>query len=201
MYHNKKLNGGIMENSNNNITSKIKKTNFSINNIESTVSILEYILLNISMLSVASLLIIVSLDVISRYILRKPIHGGYEIAEILLVFIIYTAISYLQKTKGHIAIDIVTSRLPENIQVYFDIFGNIIGLFCSIIISWQTFIVALHSLNIQEISMSVVKIPLWPGKFIIAIGFSVLSLRLIIDILSSMKIVLFKQEKKSLYED
>ena len=132
------------------------------------------------------LMFLTSADVIGRHFFGKPIQTVYEISQNLLLVIVYLSIAYVASIRGHPKVDIVTSWLPWRGQLAIDIFGYVAGLTIMGIVTWQTGIRAWTSWVVQDYSMGLIDLPLWPGKFILPIGIGMLCIRLIIIIVEDI---------------
>lgn len=127
------------------------------------------------------MMILITIDVICRK-LSVSFPGIYETVQILTVAIVFLSIAYVQKTKGHIFIEIATTKFPLKVQRGLDFLGYVIGLFICGIITWQSILTAWESIAIFEYAAGVIQIPIWPAKMIVAIGFLLMTTRLLFDI-------------------
>ncbi|MCX8125769.1 MAG: TRAP transporter small permease, partial [Dehalococcoidia bacterium] len=85
--------------------------------IESGVHTASRVSLRASGVFMLLMLLTVIIDVSTR-LMRLPVKGAYDLGEIFMVCITYTAIGYTQHEKGHIRVDILLSKLPKRaIQV------------------------------------------------------------------------------------
>ncbi len=57
-------------------------------------------------LIISAMVILTSVDVVSRYLFNAPIGGAFEITEILLLLFIYTALPLATLSKTHIEVEI-----------------------------------------------------------------------------------------------
>ena len=132
------------------------------------------------------LMFLTSADVISRYFFNRPIQTVYEISQNLLLVIVFLSVAYVASVRGHPKVDIATSWLPWKGQLAIDIFGWVLALAMMGIVTWQTGIRAWTSWVVQDYSMGLIDLPLWPGKFILPIGIGMLCIRLIIIIVEDI---------------
>ena len=128
------------------------------------------------------MMVLITIDVVCRK-LSLSFSGVYETIQILTVAVVFLGISYVQKMKGHIFIEIATTKLPLKWQQILDCIGYLIGIFICGIITWQSLLVAWESVLIWEYAAGVVQIPIWPAKLIVAIGFLFMTLRLMLDLM------------------
>jgi TRAP-type C4-dicarboxylate transport system permease small subunit len=121
-----------------------------------------------------------SYGVIRRYVFKSPEPYSYELSMMFLLWTFVLALAYLEKLDGHLRVDIFVALLPKKIR---DFFLNVIGLllgfiFCAVL-TYEGWTVAMYSLKIDEKSMSVWAVPLFPIKTIIPIGYGLLCIVLL----------------------
>lgn len=132
------------------------------------------------------LLVSVVVDVVTR-LARLPVKGTYDLGEILMVCITYTAIACTQQEKGHIRVDILLGRLPKRI---IQILDTITISACAIVSLLIAYTMAGRVLSIisgtgpAPVSL-LLSIPIWPFLLIISIGSLLLGLEFIIDAVRS----------------
>lgn len=131
---------------------------------------------------IMGLMLIMVADVIGRKVFNSPLSGTTEIAEMTLVGVVYLSISHVQRNGGHIKIDLFADYLPATIRSIFDIVGLTLSFVVCGFITWGSTWLALESVRLQDFTMGVVRVPLWPGKLVVAIGFGLLTLRLLRDL-------------------
>src|SRR5262245_2849200 len=54
-------------------------------------------------------------DVVGRYLLNKPIRGGFEITELLLLVLIFAGLPLVSHADEHVTMDFIDRILPEPI--------------------------------------------------------------------------------------
>jgi TRAP-type C4-dicarboxylate transport system permease small subunit len=65
------------------------------------------------------MLLVVVADVVTRFA-RVPFKGAYDLGEMLMVCITYTALAFTQYEKGHVRVDILLARLPRRVALGLD---------------------------------------------------------------------------------
>jgi len=133
-------------------------------------------------LVVFALMIVVTADVISRSLFNRPLPNSYEYMELGMVFVVYLGVSKVQREKGHIAIDMITKRLPPRGIAAVELLGCIIGLILMGAIGWWGAIAAWTSYETAEYIGSVARLPVLPARLSLVIGVIVICLRLLLDI-------------------
>lgn len=75
-------------------------------------------------------MVLVTFDVIGRYLFKHPIKGSVDLTELALTLIIFFSIAYTHWKREHIAIDFIVERMPLRIQWIFD---AVINLFITVL--------------------------------------------------------------------
>ena len=125
----------------------------------------------------------VTLDVLARFLLGAGTKAAIEMSGYLLVMIVFFGLAYTHKTKGHIEIDFVTSRLSAATQRRLRFFNSIVFLAYTLILGyfgWRTF---WTSYQFQSTSRTGLDVLIWPYQLVIPVGLALASLLLACSIL------------------
>jgi TRAP-type C4-dicarboxylate transport system permease small subunit len=115
-----------------------------------------------------------------RYFFRSPEPYSYEISTMFLLWSFVLAVAAVERYDRNIRVDFVSNRLPDRARHFvLSIVAPLAGLFVCTMFAWQGFAAALYSLKIGAVTMTAWKVPLFPIKIIIPIGYIVLCLVLI----------------------
>ncbi|MDF0750842.1 TRAP transporter small permease [Marinobacter sp. 71-i] len=125
--------------------------------------------------------LIVVADVALRALFRQPIPGATELSTLLMVALVYLGLASVQTTKSNFRMEVLINYLPSGIARILNLLTTLIALVAISIIAWYTTLEALHSLSVKEMSYGAVSFPIYPARTIIAIGFVLLALQLLID--------------------
>jgi TRAP-type C4-dicarboxylate transport system permease small subunit len=124
-------------------------------------------------------------DVLLRFFLNRPIRGAFEIVEFLMVMVVFSAIAYTGLLKGHIVIQIFSSRLPERARAILDSIADLISIgFCCLII-WQGIAQAQMTRLRNDIS-GVLSIPVFPFYYVVVLGMVLMGLVFLANFLESV---------------
>jgi len=124
-------------------------------------------------------------DVILRYLFNRPIIGGLDITELMMVVVTFTGIAYVQVKKGHVSVNILVSRLPQRAQDVLESVNLTVALVLFALMTWQTAVQS-QSWRVSEQTTATIGIPIHPFAIIIYIGCGLLCLVLISDLLKSL---------------
>lgn len=122
-------------------------------------------------------------DVVGRYALNHPLPAAFEITLILLIYISYWGFGYVQSRGGHMRLGFLWEKAGLRGKAALDSLTEVIGLFLFVIIAWQGWVWAINSWQTKEATMGVWEIPLFPARFGLAVGASVLCIQYIVDLI------------------
>ena len=125
-------------------------------------------------------------DVIADKIFNWPIPGTLEFSESLLVMSFFMAIAFTQLRRGHIAVELFTSRLKGDKKEFLDLLSYFLLLVFFFLITFQGWKFALHSLRILEFQSGPINFPVYPAKLIAAIGLSIMTLQCLADLVNGI---------------
>ncbi len=118
-------------------------------------------------------------------IFRVPVGGTYEIVSFLGAIVTAGALGYTQKRRHHIVVDILSDKYPPRIKRAVDRVSRLIMFVLFSIVSWQTVAYGMRLIRAGEVSETL-KIPFHPFVFLVALGFAVLALTILLDFLESV---------------
>lgn len=133
-----------------------------------------------------ALMCLVVADVLGRKLLNAPIQGAIEVTELTLVVIVYLSVAYVQGRRDHIRLELFSSRASESLLRRLDFISLVISLVICLIITWRIGLFAWESWTTDDHTMGLVEIPIWPSKVAVFFGFTLLSIRLLIDIVGAV---------------
>ena len=98
--------------------------------------------------------------------------------------------SYTLLKNEHIRIDIVNSRLPKRVRDWIDLLGHLLFLMPFVLLmiydGWPFFVT---SWNQNEQSLNAGGLPQWPAKFLIPLGFFLLFLQGVSEIIKRLAVM------------
>lgn len=127
------------------------------------------------------LMALVVANVVLRF-LWKSIPGTLDVTESFMVVITVMMLAYTQLKRGHVNVEFFTNYMPTQARRGLGLFTLILALGFTVVLTWQSWKVALLALEIKDASGTPPFIPFYPAKLILAIGISVLCLQLIFDL-------------------
>ncbi len=148
---------------------------------------LEKFLALISGFAVFSLMVLAVVSVSGRNAVNAPLPGYVDWIEQAMPLIAFLGISYVQRDGGHIRMDIVISRLNGRAMWLFETISVVLILLLMIALVWGSWSHFDRSFDFGAPFWSCdssidIGIPLWPAKLLAPIAFSVLCLRLALQV-------------------
>jgi TRAP-type C4-dicarboxylate transport system permease small subunit len=133
----------------------------------------------------AMMMVLTVADVTLRYLFNKPILGSYEITEFMMTMLAAFTIGYAAILKAHVNVDLVYTRLPERLQGIISIFTNLVCVAFFGLMSWRNIYQSLVLRQAHSVS-SALSIPEFPFIFILGIGFGIMALVFLLQLLQSI---------------
>ena len=114
----------------------------------------------------------------SRYAFSISSNAWLEIQWYMFGALVMLGASYTLKRNEHVRVDIVYSNLPTRRQIWIDIFGGVLFLLpATIILCYLSSPVFYHSWTQGEMSGNAGGLIRWPIKIFLPLGFALLSLQ------------------------
>jgi len=148
---------------------------------------LERMLALISGLAVFSLMLMAVVSVGGRNLFNAPLPGYVDWIEQAMPLLAFMGIAYVQRDGGHIRMDIVIGRLHGRALWLAELVSVVLVLVLMIVLVWGSWSHFGRSFDFaaplwSRDSSIDIGIPIWPAKLLVPVAFSVLILRLILQI-------------------
>ena len=134
-----------------------------------------------------AMMLLVTADVLGRYLLDRPIHGTTELTEFMMVGLLYFTLAHTQADKAHIKVEMLVSRLSPKTQLIFEVLAYGLGFSLFVLITWQGTLAAVKAWKFGETTFGVILFPLFPAKVLVPIGSALFSMRLFLDFREGLK--------------
>lgn len=132
--------------------------------------------------ALAILILFVVINVLSRFLFRKPLPGTIEVIELVAVVIVFFSVAYTETKRAHIYVELVVSRLRKRTQ---SILASLMYLLSAVffaVMAWRSGILAWSYLFPAIRETYVLSIPIAPFLFVVAFGSLVLALETAIHV-------------------
>jgi len=134
-----------------------------------------------------ALVLLVMVDVTSRYVMRDPLAIGDEYGGFCLVAITCIGLAYAWKTRSHVRVEFIIKKLPVGMQHWLRLFTLILAFIFTGFMVYGAYKLVGISLMFGTRSTSWLRTPVaWPQMTII-IGAVLMFLQLIVEIIKHVK--------------
>ena len=127
------------------------------------------------------MMLLITVDVTGRYVFSSPIPGTLEFTEFLIVFVVFFSMAYVQLTKRHICVELVTQRLPRRTADGLAVVVYLIAALFFVLMCWQSWHSGLSAWEYREASDGLVQIPVYPPKLAIPFGAALIAIQMLRD--------------------
>ncbi|WP_296420450.1 TRAP transporter small permease subunit [Pseudooctadecabacter sp.] len=141
----------------------------------------------ISGLAVFSLMLLAVVSVTGRNAFNQPLPGYVDWIEQAMPLIAFMGISYVMREGGHIRMDIVVGKLRGRTLYIVELITTLAVLLLMVMLVWGTWAHFQRSFDwaaplwSRDSSMDIA-LPIWPAKLMAPLAFSVLVLRLLLQV-------------------
>ena len=135
---------------------------------------------------VIPLTLIVTLEVILRYVFERPTLWAWDVNIMLLGALGVLSGGYILLHKGHVRVDVLVVRLSSRKRAIIELFTVPFFLLAIGILLWQWVPEAWHSIQTREKFTSVFMPPIYPLKIVIVSGILLLLLQGVADIVRNI---------------
>ncbi len=118
------------------------------------------------------------IDVVMRYFFHSGFKGNIELTEIGIALIVFLGLSFTQYVGGHVHVDIFVNMI-KNLRVRF-CWNGIVRIITAVFSAFVTYAVFLRAPGERTVT-GVLKVPLGPVMYIVAIGMAFFTLVLFMD--------------------
>ncbi len=133
------------------------------------------------------MMLLVTADVTGRYAANHPLPGTFEIVSVLVPAIVFLGLAYAEYHKHHIRVEIFTEHLSPKARDAMNLFA---WLLCAVLfgaLTWYMSLEAVDALEVREETAGLITIPVYPVKWLMAIGTAFLTIEFIINIVNTIR--------------
>jgi TRAP-type C4-dicarboxylate transport system permease small subunit len=142
-----------------------------------------------------AMMLLITLDVILRYVLNSPLAWGQEVTGYMLMAIIFMSIGYCWIEKGHIRMELVYERVSGRGRAILDVLAPLVGLFFWGALAYQGWLDVQSAIDLNETG-SETGLPVWPFRLVMTHGLILFVLALVGSLLSSMVRFIHPQKER-----
>lgn len=137
--------------------------------------------------SIFVLMILVLVEVVTRYLINQPLSVAEEYGGYLLVAMTMIGLAYTWKEKGHINVDLLFNRLPPGVQLKLRFVTLVLAAVLTVLLVAASISLVSQSFLFGTRSGSWLRTPLaWP-QMILVLGSALLVLQLFVEIVRQIR--------------
>ena len=160
--------------------------------VDSFVAYLGYVGIGMGAVSIVIMMIMISTNVIMRYLLNKPLLGIEEYSAYLMVVVVFLGLAYAMRRGAHINVDLVVKRLGKRAGDGLEVvnglvFLALIGIYFRF--AWDFF---MKSVQLHILSIEATATPMWIPHMFVWIGLILFGLEMIVHTVK--KLIAFQGE-------
>jgi len=122
-----------------------------------------------------------------RTIMATTTWGLYETIEIIVAWLVFTALAYALITNYHVRVTLVLDRLPIRARLWCEIIGSLIGIILFGFLLYGAIPHAWDSFLLKETPMSPARTPLWLAKMAVPVGVFIMLVQFIIRFMRTVR--------------
>ena len=123
-------------------------------------------------------------NAVSRYAFSISSYAWHEIQWYLFGVLVMFGAAHTLMKNGHVRVDIVYGNVSQRAQMWIDLVGSLLFLLpATAIIGWVSWPLFYNSFLIQEMSSNAGGLIRWPIKLVLPVGFALLTLQGISEII------------------
>jgi len=128
------------------------------------------------------LMLIGIVQILGRQLFNVPLEGYVDLVELSMATFAFLGAAYCQRLGGHVRMELFVSKMPLRMRWIAESFGTIVALIVVavlVVYGWD------HTMRAYEFGDSTIdaEYPVWPSKMIVPVAFSVLWLRLLVQLI------------------
>lgn len=127
-----------------------------------------YTLGTVAAITLFAMMLLTFADVWGRYLLNRPVFGGYEVTEFMMGVLIFTALPMLCAQEGHVTIDLLDHFVPKSWLRWQRVAVNLVSGVVLAVMALQVFLLSGQLARNNEVTMTL-KIPHAPFALLFAV--------------------------------
>lgn len=139
-----------------------------------------------SVLALIAMMLLTTVSVLLRYLFNAPIPDDLVMSEFLMVVVVFLPFSAVQAAREHVFVTIFTEWMTNRSKVLLETLGVVIGLGIFTVITGAVFTDFHAAWSVGAYVEGPLELPEAPPRFMVFFGLAMFSLRLLIDVVTSV---------------
>lgn len=130
-------------------------------------------------------LLFIMLSMTANIVRRELLDGRsftavIEYNEIVLTALVFLSLANTQRTRDHVAVDLLTRRLPERARYLVRGVGLLVAAAFLSWMAWRSGVVALDAYRTGEYRFGLARVAIWPARMLLPFGLVFLVLQILV---------------------
>ena len=139
---------------------------------------------------VVAMMVVVTVEVVWRYLLDSATMWSDEVASYLLIAIVFLGLAQDLRQGSHIRIDIITDLVSARMRARLELFAYLVGVVFSCMLTWGVWIRFQNFWMRHTISDSPLMTPLWIPMVPVVLGAALLVLAMLAGLIATARTML-----------
>lgn len=126
------------------------------------------------------LMMLTFVDVVGRNVFNAPVPGGFEITQLMMAALIFTALPVVSWQEQHIVIDLFDALIPRAVTPYLQAVVSLISAVAMLVMTRQTWLLAVELQGYNEIT-EYLRAPVWPVVYLISVMSGIATITLVLN--------------------
>lgn len=113
-------------------------------------------------------------DVVRRVITGRSIPGMVEMVETFMAVEVFLGLAHAEATGVHVRMSLATNAMPFRVRRAVKSLGMFVCMIGSVWFAWASTLRAIEATAVGEVKPGLLRFPVWPARWAIAVGFGVL---------------------------
>ena len=127
----------------------------------------------------------------------QPVPGVHEFLATMMVVGVFLAIPLAQQRRGHIQVNLLTRLMPPVWRRAASVLQHTLSAALFAAIAWFGWQTTTHAWSVNEFAAGAFDLPLWPARFALALGSTVMTLQCLFDLAGELHPALRAEQSAS----
>lgn len=107
-------------------------------------------------------------DVIGRYLFNSPVHGGFEMTEMMLATLIFLGLPLITADRGHVCVDLFDAVVPRVVRPAQMVLVDLLSTVAMGVMTWQIWLLAVRTHGYGD-TTALLQIPFAPLVYLMTV--------------------------------
>ncbi len=147
----------------------------------------EKVLTSISWLVTLAVTLMIVVDILLRAVFKHPLPASWEICELMMPWIVFTAFAYTLTIDAHVRVSLLVERVPLRVRQIMIILSELVSLIICALITYFAWVHFRESFAIREEMLAAIPLPWWLGKMAMPVGMFFLTIRYLFLVIAHLR--------------